>query len=305
MPIPSLLHDFRKYERINKNPNANFIDLSDIEFITPTSLLPSINYAFTNSIEKYTPSYNTRDHLKRILGKDNNNQNMIPLKTLKLNYPEEIKHRIITAFGEDIINLIFPYRKLYEAYGGKDLFPYIIGEILSNVEQHSLANKMYTCSQKYPNIGYIDVGILDDGLTIPGSYEKSRVEFIGAEINPYDVKNDCEAIYRCLNGISTKEGFKRSLKKLEDDEEIENMDKIGHGINTSVRMITELLGGSMLIASREGICHLTPSKKKLIKAKNNSIIKGTLIVMRFKKANLTNEKFQEYLLYGSINDVDY
>ncbi len=60
----------------------------------------------------------------------------------------------------------------------------------------------------------------------------------------------------------------------------------------------------MLIASRQGVCHLTPTEKKFIKAKNDNTINGTLVCIRFKKAELNFEKYRECIgEYRMIDDV--
>ncbi|MBZ2167037.1 hypothetical protein [Methanobacterium spitsbergense] len=274
------------------------MDLSNIPFVSPAMLLPTIHYARSNSILTLHCHNNAIGHINKILGKSNGNSNMIPLNVIKLkNYDDEVKTNIITSIDQKIRKLLFPHNKRgHVEYGGVGVFPYITGEIFSNVEQHSNANTVYTYSQIYPNEGYIDVAILDDGISIPGKYEQSRPEFINNDINPYEFKNDCEAIFRSLNGISTKEGFKKSMNGLASEEDIVRNDNIGYGINTSIRTITEGLGGSFLIASRKGICHLTPNmKKKFIKVKDNNILNGTLICIRFKKIQLEQNEFEGYI----------
>lgn len=306
MSMPSLLSDYRRYERVEKDPTKKYIDLSNIPFVAPASLLPSYYFAKANSITRYKPHPNTREHLAKIFGHSQGNKNLLPLIPINLKVKDErAKIRVLSSINKKIRNLLFPDDdEGYLEYGDEG-FKYIIDEILSNIDQHSKANKIYVYCQSYPFQGYVDVGILDDGVTIPGKYEESRLEFEDKEVNPYIFNNDCEAIYKSLNGISTKREFKNEVEGLESEKDIPKVDTIGHGINTSVRAITEVLSGSMLIASRKGVCHVTPNDKKFIKPKDNNNINGTLMCIRFKKGEFNLKQYRECILeHRIITDVN-
>jgi hypothetical protein len=303
--IPSLLHDYRKYESIDKNPDQKSIDLSGLSFISPGSLLPIYHFARSNSISRFIAQERTKEHLSKIFGISKGNSNLMPLITINLkDTNEKRKVEILSNVDKKIRNMLFPNNEMeYKEYGDEG-FRYIIEEILTNIEQHSEASKVYTYCQTYPLEGYVDVGILDNGVSIPGKYDQSYDEFIDESINPYEFKTDCHAIYHAFNGVSTKPEFKKEVIGLQSMDDISKVDSLGHGYNTSVRAITEVLGGSMLIASRNGICHLTPQQKKFIKAKDNNTIIGTLVCIRFKKAKLNFEKYRDCIRdYRMINDV--
>lgn len=305
MPLPSLLDDYNKYASIDKDPNQEYIDLSSIRFIAPTSLLPAYHFGECNSITSYLPHYNTREHLSKIFGLSQGNRNLLPLVPINLNQDNKIKVRILSGINEKIREVLFNNNiETYLDYGDEG-FKYIIDEVLSNVDQHSNADKMYVYCQNYPNENYVDVGILDDGDTIPGKYEYSQDEFKDKEINPYLFKNDCDALYKSINGISTKREFKLDIEDLNHKNKVYNVDTIGHGINTSVRAITDVFGGSMLIASRGGVCHLTPYEKTFIKAEEHNIINGTLMCIRFKKCEFNLKEYRNCILkHRMIKDVN-
>lgn len=309
MTLPSLLNDYQKYLDIEKDPEMDSIDLRHIRFVAPASFLPSLYLARSLEISPLNIEFhdNAYDHGMKIMGYSRSNSNMIPLMTTTLEgYSDEEKYRIITAFDTKIRSLLFRNNnKEYLEYGNEETFRYVTGEMLSNVEQHSEANRIYSYSQLYPNEGFAEVGILDNGITIPGKFEKSYPQFIDQEINPYDFENDCDAINRCLNGISTKINFKRSMEFIDNPSEIEKNDNLGMGINTSIRVITEGLGGSFLIVSREGICHITPKEKKFIKAENNNTFKGTFVCVRLKKVELEIEKYWDIIEKFKRIDYDY
>jgi hypothetical protein len=299
MTLPSLLNDYNKYLDIKKYQGMDSLDITHIRFISPASFLPSLYLAHSlnipsNNIEFHDNAY---EHGMKIIGYSQGNNNVIPRIIGNIGgYSPKQKNKIITGIDNKIRELLFRNNKNeYVEYGNEETFRYVTGEMLSNVEQHSMADRVYSYSQLYPNEGFAEVGILDDGITIPGKYEKSSPQFVNDEINPYVFKNDCDAISRCLNGISTKENFKRSLKFIDSPSEIEKNDNLGMGLNTSIRVLTEGLGGSFLIASRGGICHITPTTKEFIPVNNNNIFKGTFVCVRFKKVELDIEKYWDII----------
>ncbi len=306
MSLPSLLRDYTKYLDIEKDPTKDRLDLSHIRFVAPASILPTVFFARSNSITKYIlPDNDARFHFKKILRISDSNSNLLPLLDLDLHENNEKREEALNNLENEIRNLIFPSGNIsYSSYGGTETFPYIIREIIRNINQHSNASKVYSYSQIYPNTDFIDVGILDNGDTIPGKYEESRDEFYNENgINPYEVENDCEAIFRSLNGISTKDDFKRasSIRFARSVKDILESGKISLGINSSVRLITEGLDGSFLIVSRGGICHLTKRRKHF--RTNEDSFNGTFVCIRFKRTFLTAEKYEEIAYkYNKIDD---
>ncbi len=301
MKIFSLLEYYEKYLAMPKY--LNYVDLSDIP-ITPASILPSIYYSEFSSLPLIFPrEYNARNHLKWILRIPENDK--IPTNYIfhlirsNLKDDEKSKSRVLGILDNMISGALYANEIDYEQYGGVNTFRYVLGEILSNVDQNSEASRLYVYGQIYSKRKYVDIGILDNGITIPGKYEQSKPEFAGKAINPYEFENDCEALYKAINGISTKEGFKRAMEGISSYEDIYLNDWIGYGLNTSIRLITEGLGGSFFIASREGICHLTKKEKKFIKADQDNILNGTLVCIRFKRSKLKKKDFMDYIEYHS------
>lgn len=295
MNMPSLLDDYNCYREMSKRPIRNYIDLREIHFITPTSALPiklfMDNYGF--EINEKLCNENSRDHILKVFGKHKSNENMEPIKTFFLkNKIQEEKDNIIRSLGKNIRSFLKDKGADLVDYGGYDIFPYIISELLNNVSQHSQADRLYSCIQFYPYKGIIDVSFLDDGVSIPGGYENNSFEFENEKINPFSFKDDCEAICNSLKGISTKRGFIEEFKSGRKD--LWEYDTVGHGLNTSFRMITEGLKSNMLIVSRTGICYLKNKKAKLIKQEKDNIINGTLVSVRFKKGEINRDEFLEY-----------
>ena len=297
MKIYSLLEYYEKYLAMPKY--FDHVDLSDIP-ITPASIVPAIYFSELNSLPKVFPrEYNARNHLKRILRLPENSKistNSI-FHIIRSNIKDDGKYKanILGTLDNVICGSLYTQEIDYEQYGGVNTFRYVLGEILSNVDQNSEANRLYVYGQIYSKRKYVDIGILDNGITIPGKYEQSRPEFSDKDVNPYEFENDCEALYKAINGISTKEGFKRAMEGMSSYEDIYLNDWLGYGLNTSIRLITEGLGGSFLIASRGGICHLTKNEKKFIKAEGDNILNGTFVCIRFKRAKLKKKDFMDYI----------
>jgi len=131
---------------------------------------------------------------------------------------------------------------------------YLVGEMVDNMDQHSKFTQGSVMVQFYNKKGYVDIAILDNGITIPGAYEKNDLEF----------KNDADALNKALSGISTKVG---ELSR-------------GKGLGTSKKLVTEGLKGDFYILSRKGLYWAEGGKtgSKLLEKPLN----GTLICMRFK-----------------------
>ncbi len=151
---------------------------------------------------------------------------------------EEVFKVIQQNFPKGLINGIF----------------YLLAEMVDNIDQHSKFTQGSVMVQFYNKKGHIDIGILDNGITIPGAYEKNKIEF----------ENDCDALYKALEGISTKVG--ETLR--------------GKGLGTSKKLVNEGLKGDFYILSRNGLFwaeHGVKSGSKLLKTPLN----GTLVCMRF------------------------
>jgi anti-sigma regulatory factor (Ser/Thr protein kinase) len=123
-------------------------------------------------------------------------------------------------------------RILYEQIGLSGDFRnavlYLIDEGVNNVVQHSRSRNGWISAQYFPTKKYLDLKIVDTGITILGSFEAHKVA---------GVSSDAEAIKAALNGISTK---------IEDDNR-------GFGMRTSRRMLVEGLSGFYCIFSGYGL----------------------------------------------------
>ncbi|WP_172795766.1 hypothetical protein [Haloferax sp. Q22] len=71
---------------------------------------------------------------------------------------------------------------------------YGIQEISDNIDQHAHSKQGSVLVQNYPSKEFIDICIADNGVTIPGSYEKYGMDF----------NDDYDALLKSTDGYSTK-----------------------------------------------------------------------------------------------------
>ncbi len=132
---------------------------------------------------------------------------------------------------------------------------YFLGELIDNVYEHSLCQLGMITAQRYPNLKCLHISIFDDGIGISGSLRNAG----------YPLQDDADALAKACQGTSAKR----------------NGGGRGYGLPTSIRLLTEGLGGELLLAS--GCATFYKGSKesgtKIFKAEN-SLWKGTAISIR-------------------------
>ena len=158
--------------------------------------------------------------------------------------------------AKNILKRIFDFNSNGVEYGGENAFKYLIGEMVTNIYEHSMFNNALVMAQKYATKKYVDICFCDNGISIPGSFERAGMFF----------EDDFEAIGAAINGTSSKMNHER-----------------GWGMGSSARICLEGLGGSMLIASRGGTIefHQGNPKRYIDTDRSDYRYSGTLISMRF------------------------
>ncbi len=109
----------------------------------------------------------------------------------------------------------------------RDAVIYLIDEAMNNIIQHSDSERGWIAAQYYPVKQFIDVVIIDTGVTFLGSYLS----------HGFQINSDSEAIHKAVNGLSTK---------IDDENR-------GFGVRTSRRMLVEGLKGIYCIFSGHGL----------------------------------------------------
>lgn len=252
--VPPLIDYMRKLNNIlRKNEYNDVMDLKDYDFLAPPVLLPVLQYMELNNINKYIPHPNTKPYLEKVLGRERCSDTTYPLRKLKKFHYDNTYGLAdqVEEYLSDITDGIFDLFNLNLDKAGVNLIVY---EMLTNIYKHSEFNNAYILCQKYPNVNKLDICMIDDGVTIPGSFEDYNINFI----------NDTEAIFDAINGKNTdKEGYQLH----------------GRGLNTTASITSLAFGEEMLVASRNGVCTVNPKGVKLW-YKNMPIIHGTFIALR-------------------------
>jgi len=174
------------------------------------------------------------------LGNSSKKETHCPITHFKGNVNKEI-NKVLENINEN----------LHKNFG--DGVNYLIGELSDNIDAHSKFTYASLMAQYYPRKRFFDIGVLDNGLTIPGVFDKAKITF----------KDDCDAIRQAMEGVSTKNEGGR-----------------GFGLRTSKKVAIEGLNGEMHIYSRAGGILINPKRReKYVKLQKNPLI-GTLVYMR-------------------------
>ncbi|MBE6500392.1 MAG: hypothetical protein E7Z80_07625 [Methanobrevibacter thaueri] len=237
------------------------MDLSGYPFIAPPTLLPILQYMELHNIHKYIPNLSMKSYLEKVLGKKKCTDTTIPLRKLRtFHYNDyfQVADNIelyLSDLTDEIVRLI---HSSVDAQSVNVLFY----EMLTNIYKHSHCNNAYILCQKYPTVNTIDICIIDDGISIPGSFEQEGIDFI----------DDSEAIYDAING-KTADKEKYALH--------------GRGLNTTANITSLGFGEEMLIASRNGVCTVNKRGVRTWK-KNMPYIDGTFVTLRINTNKIKN-----------------
>ena len=264
----SLYNDYKKFERIVKRyDGSGIIDLSTQKFLAPTTLIPLLCFITKNEIDEILVNNSIEEYIVRILNKKKTNTTT-PYTELPNTNEERQKEEIALNMA----------KTLNEKYGGLRTLYHIYDELISNVYDHTpfelgYENQWYTYAQEYPRIKKLDICVMDDGLSIPGKFERKGINFV----------DDCDAISKAINQVST-----------ENDGGTLDKYSRGFGLWSTIKLVVEGNGGSALFVSRNGCLEIINKKRyKYHHLNNNYIFKGTLVSFKLNKCQV-----QDY--YGLI-----
>ena len=237
--------EYSKYcESTKKSLHTKTIDLSNIEWFYPTFLLllgvfiadsPAVHVIRPNNtdVSNYfdimlsEPEINIR------------NRNYIP--QIKIPKSERFRNKILDKFISSQKTEV----------GGRNAFGYIIGELVDNIYEHSKFSTAFIMAQQYPNMKFTEIAIIDNGISIPGSYTLKKFQF-----------NDVQALEKALEGLSTKPEAR------------------GFGLRTTINLLTKGLHAECLIISGNAKMIANNDQDNLKITKNSPAYKGTLISTR-------------------------
>jgi hypothetical protein len=247
---PELLQEYINFCNIReKAKRTNIIDLSSCSWFYPTSLLPLANFLKDNKDSmKYVPPIN-------------NNVNNYISTIMKKNYSRGATYMPITYLPKDgnlQEDAIRDLQTLYDYgkdYGGANCFIFLIGELIGNIYEHSEFSNASMMAQIYKGKSLVEITILDDGISIPGCFEKYGIA----------IPSDYDAILSAINGeISTK---------TEDEPR-------GFGLRSSVKLYMDGIDAQLLLVSRNGALYKNRYNEIVYNIEGASQLIGTLISIR-------------------------
>lgn len=243
---PDLINDYKKFTLLKlKALDTGHLDLSEERWFYPTSLLPIGVFKIKHpEIQVSRPKNNdVCSYFDIITGE----REMMPGRSYIpiINIPKNNDARNkaldqLTGFCSSYV-------------GGTNAFMYFINELVDNIYEHSSFSTAYVMAQKYPAKQFTEVCIIDDGISIPKSYENT-----GDKAN-----SDEDALRLALNGRSTKSDEER-----------------GYGLRSSVRLLTEGYQGTCLIVSGKGVFEADLTRKTFSSIDEKQLYSGTLVSTR-------------------------
>jgi len=248
MTHPDLVKEF--IEAVNYKSDFvknGTLDLSEMQFIFPTTLLP-LSEIIINNNDKYIPpkSYPAANYIETVMNPSSSNlmKTYVPIVSLPKNYRD----------SDEPMKKIFAMQRNKDHFGGESAFKYVVSELVDNIYQHSRFTRALIMGQRFDAKGFIDLSFYDNGITIPETF---REKGFGHEAS--------HAIREALNGVSTKDNDR------------------GFGLRTSLNLFTTGLGAEFFIASGNGAVFSDNKGNELYRLTEDAGIKGTLITIRIPK----------------------
>lgn len=179
----------------------------------------------------------------------------------------EIRDKFLSAVN----NLLIKQLKLKGGF--LTAVMYLLDEAINNIVDHSKEDRGFIFAQSFPSKNFIDICVVDTGITILGAYKEKE------ELN---IISDKVAISSAANGKSTK-----------DRPESEGR---GFGIRTSKQMLVDGLKGKYLLLSGGAFLIKTIDKEEVVEIPSNLYFKGTALFLRV--PSLLNISFDPSQYYG-------
>ncbi|HUS76226.1 MAG TPA: ATP-binding protein [Methanothrix sp.] len=238
-----LATEYSKFTQLRSNAIATReLDLSAIKWFYPTLLLPLGVFIKQNKGIALIPPKDKRvsDYFDIITRNNNSGKkgSYLPIIEIpKAGSGSTAELERLNSYASDC--------------GGTTALQYFIGELVDNIYQHSQFSTAYITAQKYPKLGFLEFCIVDNGISIPQSYEDNGIL----------IESDKVALDYALKGISTKKDKER-----------------GCGLRTSIKLLTSAMNGTCLIVSRRaGLGANKPEGTFTFDLNEEDIYYGTLI----------------------------
>jgi anti-sigma regulatory factor (Ser/Thr protein kinase) len=200
--ITSLNKRGKSCKLLNVSQEVQFY-LNTVSF--PTGILPDLDTRWAVNLERYR------------------HKNYLPIISFSTNQDTDA-----TNFRNEVLSKVneLVAQKLELQLSDVGYISYFISEFTDNIVEHSNASRGKIMLQYFPTKQYLEICILDDGITLQGAYEAC---------GRYDVSNNKEAIKLAIDGHSAKSAER------------------GYGIPTSTNLIVKGIGGTLFIVSGDGM----------------------------------------------------
>lgn len=246
------------------------VDLSTERFLCPIELLPLAALISEKSLKFIGPAssecagymefFNFPNGLMRFSA---GSRKFIPIYKFSASKADRKSLEDKSGILKNLIGICL--HKIESPKGAINALNIAIDEIISNVEDHSGAKYGWINAQYYPNKKFLDVCILDRGITITGRYRAVGKVF----------KSDLDALKNALEGYSSKPERVR-----------------GSGLPTFIKMITQGFEGEIIAISGSAIAYASKRQEPVVQ-KLSVRWDGTIIAFRIPK----NLKPIDYSLY--------
>jgi len=286
--IGSLVYELIDYLAFfNQNSGDELlIDLGDIQFLYPLQILPLVavinqkicekksvfirypaNQSYFNKIRFYE-GFNISDY-PNLLNElfYYRDKHFIPIFSIPASQSietQEQREHVLSAI-DDILS-----GQLRLSSRFRSPLNYLITEAIDNICDHAKVENGWIMIQNYPQYGFLDICICDNGVSILGSYTNS---------NYSGISSDEKAIQQALIGKSTKY---QSISR-------------GFGISTSRNMLVNGLSGEYFIFSGSAFYIQNKEHDQIVKTAESCKWNGTLVALRIPTQMSTNFNFYDFI----------
>ena len=246
------------------------MDFADVGFVAPLYVLPLV--VFLNGCNRNVEIVNIGGYLENIgfeqgLSPDKMRKSeflAVMEKYSKRDYIPIIWAKTVSDEKDTILSTVesIIIRQSGIAKNVAAGIKYMLGECVDNIIEHANSERGYIVAQSYPDKGYIDICIADNGMTLLGSYRT---------LADNEIESDLEAIQAANRGISTKN--------------LPNAENRGYGIITSKKMLVEGLDGSFIMMSGNALHLYNAQNKKFIETPADIRWNGTIVALRIPYVN--------------------
>lgn len=211
------------------------LDLSNARWFTPTFLVPlcvvynRLNNGSTNVRVTPPSQYDVQTYLGQIsfpggtVEPASTYDNQIPLCLMNT----DIDKGVIEVIGDEISKLLKKQFADVDPSGGIEWIKFPISEMIDNVDYHSSCDYGAVLVQNYPSKEFLDICIADDGISIPGNFDRFAVE--------YDDAVDA-LIKAAKEGKSTRPDAGHDR---------------GYGLRATISLICDGLEGQIILSSKD------------------------------------------------------